>query len=228
MSKKVECVRFILGAAIAAVCFVVIFAGAAPAYCAGEPLTVVKAVRDFYFKQAKDFTVDFKVDSKLKDIAFAGKFMLRAPLNFAIEAKSTALEVKIVFKNGDGFIYLPTANIMTNLDAVTRAKTRGIKIPSNAAQLDEQLEKLPAEFDLEISEEGANIAVSGKSKKARGSFKAFVDKATCEIKSITTFNKSGAQELVIELKNFRHEAVSEKLFEKPQGAIETNLPIPVF
>ncbi|HBC75597.1 MAG: hypothetical protein A2008_08850 [Candidatus Wallbacteria bacterium GWC2_49_35] len=228
MSRKVECVRFILGAAIVAICCGVFFTDVRPAACAGEPLTVVKAVRDFYFKQAKDFTLDFKVDSKLKDIAFAGKFMLHAPLNFAIEAKSTALEVKIVFKNGDGFIYLPTANIMTNLDAVTRAKTRGIKIPSTPAQLDEQLDKLPAEFELEVSEEGDNIAVSGKSKKARGSFKAVVDKATYEIRSITTFNKSGAQELVIELINFKHEAVNEKLFEKPQGAIETNLPIPVF
>lgn len=227
MSKKNECVRFVLTASLLLLCAAAVFSGAS-SEAADRPEAVVRAVSDFYFKQAKDFTVDFKVDSKLKDIAFAGKFMLRAPLNFAIEAKSTALEVKIAFKGGDGFIYLPAANIITNLDSVTRAKTKGIEIPATLEQLNARLEKLSAEFDLQAAEEGGGIAVTGISKKGRGSFKAVVDKSTYEIKTVTTFNKNGAQELVIELKNFKHEPVSEKLFEKPQGAIETNLPIPVF
>ncbi|HPG59396.1 MAG TPA: hypothetical protein PKW98_16365 [Candidatus Wallbacteria bacterium] len=224
MSTKVKCVRFIIMAAIIFACHTV-FVNSAPA---ASPAETIKAVSDFYFKQAKDFTLDFKVDSKIKDIAFEGKFRFHAPFCFAIDAKSTALEVKISFKNGDGFIYLPTANIITNLDAITRAKTRGIEIPATVEQLNTRLGRLPAEFDLASSEEGANIILSGKSKNARGSFNAAIDKATHEIKSLTTFNKNGAQELFIELKNFKLEPVGEKLFEKPQGAIETNLPIPVF
>jgi hypothetical protein len=193
-----------------------------------SPPEVIKASSDFYFKQAKDFVVDFKVDSKIKDIAFEGKFRLRAPFNFAIEAKSTALEVRVAFKDGDGFIYLPTANIITNLDAVTRAKTKGIHIPATVEQLNARLSKLSDEFELDALESGAEITLGGISKTGRGSFKAVIDKSSREVRSVATFNKKGVQELFIELKNFKYEPAAAKLFEKPQGAIETNLPIPVF
>ena len=227
---KVKCVRFLLSSVL----FLTVILFSCGAFIsiasAGDilPLEVIKASSDFYFKQAKDFVIDFKVDSKIKDIAFEGKFRLHAPFNFAIEAKSTALEVRVAFKDGDGFIYLPTANIITNLDAVTRAKTKGIHIPSNVEQLNARLNKLSDEFELETSENGSQITLGGISKNGRGSFKAVIDKASFEIRSVATFNKKGVQELFIELNNFKHEPASDKLFEKPQGAIETNLPIPVF
>ncbi len=195
---------------------------------APSPDELVQSISAFYFSQAKDFAVDFKVDSKLKDIAFEGKFRLRAPFDFFIDAKSSALEVKIAFKNGDGFIYLPAANIITNLDSVTRIKTGGIKIPSSVEQLNERLKKLNGEFELEASDDKDIITLGGLSKTGRGSFKAVIDKSSFEIKSISTFNKKGVHELLITLKNFKYEPAAEKLFEKPQGAIETNLPIPVF
>ena len=230
--SKIKCVRFLLLSVLFLT--VLIFFSCAPAFAfiaaAGEipPQEVINASSDFYFKQAKDFVVDFKVDSKLKDIAFEGNFRLRAPFDFAIEAKSAALEVRVAFKGGDGFIYLPTANIITNLDAVTRAKTKGIQIPATVEQLNERLSKLNDEFELEAVENGGQIMLGGISKTGRGSFKAVIDKASREVRSVATFNKKGVEELLIELKNFKYEPADNKLFEKPQGAIETNLPIPVF
>lgn len=228
--SKVKCVRFLLSSVL--LLTLILFSGrdfiSIASAGAISPLELIRASSDFYFKQAKDFVIDFKVDSKIKDIAFAGKFRLNAPFNFAIEAKSTALEVRVAFKNGDGFIYLPTANIITNLDAVTRAKTKGIHIPATVEQLNDRLNKLKDEFELEVSENGSQITLGGISKNGRGSFKAVIDKASYEIRSVATFNKKGVQELLIELNNFKFEPASAKLFEKPQGAIETNLPIPVF
>jgi len=199
------------------------------AFAAPDAMSAVKSVKSFYFKDNSDFVVGFKVNSKMRDIAFEGNFMFRPPMNFIIDAVSSALQVKIVFKEADGFIYLPAANMITNLDKMTQLKTKSIQVPKNIAQLDSKLEQLAAEFELAASDEpGDIIKISGRSKKAKGSFNALADKKTFELKSIVTFTAKGVEELTIEFKNYKKEKVSEALFERPKGAIETNLPVPVF
>jgi len=193
----------------------------------GQAMDLVRSIKAFYFKDASDFAVDFKVNSKMKDISFDGSFMFKPPMSFAVEAKSPALQLKIAFREGNGFIYLPAANMITNLDKLTQAKTRSVQIPKSMTELDTHIEKLPTEFDLTVTAD-ALTKISGKSKKARGSFDAFVDPKTSELKSIMTFNNKGDEEISIEVKNFRRIKIDNTVFDKPQGAVETNLPIPIF
>ncbi|HNY10329.1 MAG TPA: hypothetical protein PKK26_01945 [Candidatus Wallbacteria bacterium] len=221
---KKNLAKFMLVIAITAA-FLTLFENA----FAADAMSVVRSVKSFYFKANSDFIVSFKVNSKMRDIAFDGNFMFRPPMNFIIDAVSSALQVKIVFKEADGFIYLPAANMITNLDKMTQLKTKSIQIPKNMAQLDSKLDQLAADFELDASDEpGDVIKISGKSKKAKGAFSALVDKKSFELKSIATFTAKGAEEMFIEFKNYRKEKVSEALFERPTGAIEANLPVPVF
>jgi len=223
MSKIFRCVLY-------SILIIILTSYFAQAFAAdnSKPNEVIAAAKDFYLKAAKDFKLDFKIDSKIKDISFAGSFMLKPPLNFAIEAKSAALEVKIAFQDGNGFIYLPAANIITNLDKLTQAKTHSLEIPKNVDQLNAKIKSAANDFVLETASENGSIKLIGKSKDAHGAFSAVLDSKTYEIKSITTFNKKGLPELFIELKNFRYEALADNIFSKPQGAVETNLPVPVF
>lgn len=192
-----------------------------------QAVDALKAVKAFYMKDASDFAVDFKVNSKMKDISFDGTFMFKPPMNFAIEARSAALQLKIAFRDGNGFIYLPAANMITNLDKVAQTKTRSLQIPRSPAELDSRIENVTGDFDLSLTP-GDQTKITGKSRKAKGSFDAFIDGKSSELKSVVTYNNKGEEVITLEVKNFRRVKVENSMFDKPQGAVETNLPVPIF
>lgn len=181
-----------------------------------------------YLKEQADFTSNFKVNSKIKDISFEGKFYFKPAMSFVVDAASAALKLKIVFTNGDGFIYLPAANIITNLDKLTQQKTKSIQFPSNVQELETKMSLFLSEFEVAKAEDGQFLKFTAKSKKARGSFCVLLDKASSDLKNITTYNNKGNEELIIEFSGYQKEKVADSLFVKPQNAVEANMPVPLF